>query len=192
MNPPHSGVEPAPEVERTRWFADEVHRHDASLRSYLRHSFPRVRGNVDDLVQESYLRIWKARAAQPIESVRSFLFRIARNVALDLMRRHRASPVEAVPRLEDLPVAEDRPDAADDAVRRERIRLLAEAITALPDRCREVFVLHKIRELSRKEVAAHLGLSDRTVGVQTDRAVKRCAEYLRRRGVGGLYDDDAA
>lgn len=192
MSPPNPAAERAPELERTRWFADEVHLHDASLRSYLRQSFPRVRESVDDLIQESYLRIWKARAVQPIESARGFLFRIARNVALDLMRRHRASPIEAVPRLEDLPVPEDRPDAADDAIRRERIRLLAEAIAALPARCREVFVLHKIRELSRKEVAAHLGLSDRTVGVQTERAVKRCAEYLRRRGVSGLYDDDAA
>ncbi|MBL8829931.1 MAG: hypothetical protein JNM18_23330, partial [Planctomycetaceae bacterium] len=38
---------------------------------------------------------------------------------------------------------------------------------------------------SRKEVAARLGLSDRTVGIQTERAVKRCAAYLRKRGVNG-------
>lgn len=191
MIPSNPAPERAPEVERTRWFTDEVHLHDASVRSYLSQSFPLARENVDDLMQESYLRIWKARAVQPIESARAFLFRVARNVALDLLRRHRASPIEAVPRLDDLPVLEDEPDAADAAGRRERVRLLAEAIAALPARCREVFILHKIRGFSRKETAALLGLSDRTVGVHTDRAVKRCAEFLRRRGVGGLFDDEA-
>jgi DNA-directed RNA polymerase specialized sigma24 family protein len=70
---------------QTRWFTEEVHPHDASLKAYLRGSFPSVR-DVDDVVQESYLRIWKARAIHPISSARAFLFRIARHLALDTLR----------------------------------------------------------------------------------------------------------
>lgn len=178
-------------AEQTRWFAEEVHRHDSSLRSYLNHSFPTVREDVDDVVQESYLRMWKVRAAQPIHSAKAFLFRVARNIALDRIRHHQASPIDNVSHLEGLSVLEDKPNAAEDVSRRERIRLLADAIADLPTRCRETFILHKIKGLSRKEVAAQLRLSDRTVGVQTERACKRCAEYLRKRGVNGLFDDDA-
>lgn len=171
---------------------DEVHPHDSSLRSYLSGAFPTVRGNVDDVVQESYLRMWKARVAwAPILSARAFLFKVARNVALDLIRHDRASPIDSVSHLASLSVVIDEPDAAESAARQERILLLAEAIAALPARCREAFILHKIKGLSRKEVAAQLGLSDRTVGVQTDRAIKRCADYFRRRGINGLFDDDA-
>src|SRR5687767_3921161 len=59
--------------DQSQWFADEVHVHESQLKSFLRGSFPAVR-DVDDVVQESYLRIWKARAAQPIDSARAFLF----------------------------------------------------------------------------------------------------------------------
>jgi DNA-directed RNA polymerase specialized sigma24 family protein len=81
-----------PDSDNARWFAEEVLPHDRALRGYLRGSFPAVR-DVEDVVQESYLRIWRTRAAQPIRSARGFLFRIA---AIWLstpcaMRRHRPS-----------------------------------------------------------------------------------------------------
>jgi RNA polymerase sigma factor (sigma-70 family) len=185
VSPPHP--EPASNADQTRWFAEEVQAHEASLRSYLRGAFPAVR-DVDDVVQESYLRIWKARAVQPILSARAFLFRVAQRVALDRVRRDRASPIATVSRLDGLSVVEDKPDAAEATGRQERVRLLAEAIAGLPPRCREIFILHKIKGLARKEVATQLGLSDRTVEVQTARAMRRCAEHLRRRGVTGLFE----
>src|SRR5580693_2470646 len=63
----------ASSVEQIRWFTEEVHPHEPSLRAYLNGSFPTVR-DLDDVVQESYLRIWQARAAYPIGSARAFLF----------------------------------------------------------------------------------------------------------------------
>jgi RNA polymerase sigma factor (sigma-70 family) len=173
--------------DQSRWFAEEVHAHEASLRSYLHGSFPKIR-DVDDVVQESYLRIWKARAAQPIQSARAFLFRVAQRVALDRVRRERTSPIETVRHLGGLSVVEEGPDAAEAVGRQERVKLLAEAIAGLPSRCREIFILHKIKGLSRQEVADQLRLSDRTVEVQTARAMKRCAEFLRRRGVTGMFE----
>lgn len=181
----------ASDGDHDHWFTEEVHSHDSALRSYLKGSFPTYRASVDDVVQESYLRIWKARAEQPIQSARAFLFRVARNVVLDLIRHNRASPIDNVSHLDGLPVLEDKPDAAEIVARRERIDFLAEAIAELPRRCREVFILHKIKGFSRKEVAAQLGLSDRTVGVQSDHGVRRCADFLRKRGVNGLFDDAA-
>lgn len=68
-------------MEQAQWFANEVHAHASQLKAYLRGAFPSVR-DVDDVVQESYLRIWKARAIHPIESAKTFLFTIARRVAL--------------------------------------------------------------------------------------------------------------
>jgi RNA polymerase sigma factor (sigma-70 family) len=150
-----------------------------------------MRAEVEDVIQESYLRTWKARAAQPILSARAFLFRVARNLALDVVRRRQASPIDRVRHLEGLSVIEDKPDAAEAVSRQDRICLLAEAIARLPDRCREIFILHKIKQLSRHEVATQLGLSERTVEVQTARANRRCADYLRKRGVNGLFNHDS-
>jgi hypothetical protein len=66
--PPHIDQNPLPAPIPARWFAEEVQPHEASLRAYMRGAFPMVR-DVDDVVQESYLRVWRARAAQPIPGV---------------------------------------------------------------------------------------------------------------------------
>ena len=174
--------EPTHAAEHLRWFSEQVQPHDGQLKAYLRGAFPKVR-DVDDVVQESYLRIWKASAVQPIRSAKAFLFRIARNVALNLLEHERVSPLHAVADLAALPVIEDGPDAAAAACTREEILLLADGIEALPARCREIFILRRIKGVPQKEIAARLGISEQTVQVQVQRGVKRCAEFLRRHGV---------
>ncbi|MDP3072947.1 MAG: sigma-70 family RNA polymerase sigma factor [Opitutaceae bacterium] len=172
----------SPALEAARWFAKEVHAHDSSLRAYLRGSFPAVK-EVDDVVQESYLRIWKARTGHPIACARGFLFRVARNVAINLLNRERNSPLVPVKDLAALAVVEDRPNAATAASLHEELSLLAHAIDALPARCREIVILRRIKHVSQKEIAARLGIAEETVEVQVARGVKRCGEYLKRHGV---------
>jgi RNA polymerase sigma-70 factor (ECF subfamily) len=157
-----------------------VQPHAAKLRAYVRGRFPGVR-DVDDVVQESYLRLWQARALQPIRSAKSFLFRIASNLALDTVRRQRFSPIDDVTDFSGLFVMDDRPDAAASAARQQEIELLVEAIDALPARCREIFILRKLQGVSQKDIAARLGLSEQTVQVQAARGLRRVAETLRRR-----------
>lgn len=180
-----------PHTEHAKWFADEVHPHDAQLRAYLRGTFPTV-CDVDDVVQESYLRVWRVRAEGPIRSARAFLFTVARRLAIDGTRRHTASPIEAIEDLARLPVVDEAADVAGEAEQRERVAILSEAVSELPQRCREVFLLHKIQGYSRRETAERLGLAEKTVEVQTARAMDRCGDYLRRRGVTGLFSDERA
>ncbi len=162
-----------------KWFAEDVHPHDSLLRSYLRGRFPKVR-DIDDVVQESYLRIWKARALHPIDSAKAFLFRIARNLALDTVRRGRNSPIDSVTDLAGLFVIEDKPDAASVATRQQEIEMLVEAIATLPPRCREIFILRKLQGVSQKDIASRLGLSEQTVQVQAARGLRRVAEHMQR------------
>ncbi|MES2693685.1 MAG: sigma-70 family RNA polymerase sigma factor [Verrucomicrobiota bacterium] len=159
-----------------------MHPHDSSLKAYLRGSFPAVH-DVDDVVQESYLRIWKAAATHPIQCARAFLFRVARNVALNLLSHERASPIDAVKDLAALAVVEDRPGVAESTVAREELLMLARAIDSLPARCREIVILRRIQHVPQKEIAARLGISEATVEAQVARGVKRCGEYLRKHGV---------
>lgn len=165
-----------------RWFAEEVQPHDAQLKAYLRNSFPAVR-DVEDVVQESYLRLWRSRAVQPIHSAKAFLFKVARHVALNLVDRQRASPVIGVGDLTALPVLEDRLGVVETVGRNEKLRLLVHALATLPPRCREITVLRKLQGVPQKEIAARLGIAEKTVEEQVARGVRRCEEYLRRRGV---------
>ena len=170
-------------ADQARWFTEEVQPCEPVLRSSLHGTFPGVR-DVDDVVQESYLRLWRARTAQSVRSARGFLFHIARCVATDLARHERASPFVSVADLAALPVAAAVADSAEAACASEELALLAAAIETLSPRCREVIVLRKLRRLSQKEIAARLGISELTVQVQVLKGVKRCGAYLAARGLG--------
>jgi RNA polymerase sigma factor (sigma-70 family) len=177
------------DTEQARWFADEVHAHDGQLRAYLRGSYPAVR-DVDDVVQESYLRTWKARLAHPIASTKSFLFRVARNLAIDSLRRKNSAATESSVGLDDLCVQDDGADVTATLSLQEKIDLLTAALATLPERTREIVFLRKFQGLPQKEVAARLAIAERTVETQLAKGMKRCAIYLRKRGVNGFSCDE--
>lgn len=118
--PPPAETLSLPEGNLSRWFAEEVRPHSGDLRSYLQRAFPGVR-DVDDVVQDSLLRIWTVRAVRHIGCARSFLFKVARHRAIDLLRTNRASPLVAVRDLAALPVVEEKADPAHALTTREKI-----------------------------------------------------------------------
>lgn len=170
------------EPNDARWFTKEVYPHDGRLKAYLRGSFPSVR-DVDDIVQESYVRVWRRQMLGPLASARSFLFKIAKNLAIDALRREARSPVEQVSDLTGLKVLDGKPDAAEAACTSEELDLLLEALESLPPRCREVVILRKLCGLSPREIALKLGMSEGTVHVHGAKGVRRCEEFLRDRGM---------
>lgn len=181
--PPHTDQSRMPALSPAKWFAEEVQPHESALRSYLRNRFPTA-GEVDDLVQDTFVRILRARDSHTIDSARAFLFGIARRLAIDHLRRLGRTPVhEPVTEFHAASVLTDERSVAEVVCTRQELELLAEAIDALPARCREIVVLRKLDGLSHREIAGRLGLSEETVQVQVGRGMRRCAAFLRRRGV---------
>ncbi len=169
-------------TEHARWFITEVLPHEPDLRAYLRRAFPSLR-DIDDLVQESYARVCRARLAGNVADARPYLFTTARNAASDLFRRSKIIPFSALAEIGDLTVVEDRPAAGEALARAQEIEILREAIGALPPRCRQVLTLCKLYGLSHREVATQLGISEHTVNAQVALGVLRCREFLRARGL---------
>jgi RNA polymerase sigma-70 factor (ECF subfamily) len=177
--PPPSATSDDTPAEQLRWFTDEVRTHESSLRAYLHGSFPAVR-DVDDVVQETLLRTWRARLAGAIRYPKSFLFRIARNLAVDTIRRRNSSPFVDCPDLAALSVLEERPSAAEATCTREEIALVAQAIQALSPRVRAVIMLRQIHGLAHREIAARLGLSENSVQKYVVRGLDEMEIFLRR------------
>ena len=168
--------------EQARWFAQEVQPHETSLRSYVRNVFP-LFPDIDDLVQESYARLLRAKEGGRVSYAKAFLFTTARNVALDFFRRRKVVAIDGVADLRELTVVEDRPDAAEAVNKQQELELLSEAIRALPGRCRQVLTLRLLYGMSHKEIAAELRISEHTVKAQLAKGMRRCADYFEERGV---------
>ena len=107
----------------------------------------------------------------------------ARNAALDFFRHERLAPFDPIGEKADQCVLDTETDVAATVSRQQELQLLSDAMQALPSRCRQVFTLRKLYGLSHHEIAAQLGISERTVEAQIDKAMRRCAAFLRERGL---------
>ena len=180
MSPSESTRLPAPTL--SRWFTEEVQPHEPALRAYLQARFPTLEEH-DDIVQETYTRLLRAQANGGVRYPTAFLFTAARNAAFDLFRRRGAKPTEAVTDLVELTVLEDRPGVGEQLDQSYELEVLADAVRALPDRCRQVIMLRYLDGLAYKEIAVQLGISAETVKVHMAKGMRRCAAFFAERGL---------
>lgn len=171
-----------PPSEQARWFAEEVQPHESALRAYLLARFPTLADH-DDLVQETYTRLLRAQGHGGVRYPKAFLFTAARNVAFDQFRRRGAKPTETVTDLVELTVLEDRPGVGEQIDQCYELEVLADAVRALPDRCRQVIMLRYLDGLAYKEIAGQLGISAETVKVHMAKGMRRCAAFFAERGL---------
>ena len=157
--------------------------NERGIKRFLSRFFPRAQ-DVDDLAQETFLRAFAAEAERDVLSPRAFLYRIAKNLALNERERlsHRTTSF-----IEDYPDpsvigASDQVSGEDVVEGRQKMAIFAEAISALPPQCRRVFLLRKVQGLSQKDVAQRLGLSVSTVEKHLATGLVKCSEYLKLRG----------
>jgi len=165
--------------DRREWFARQILVHEAQLRGYLKR-FLKSRSDVADGIQETYARLLALSDATllSIRHPHAFLFTAARNVALEWKRRERLIYRDLMAEPSCSGVLDDGPSAYEELHAQQELELLARAVAALPQRCRQVLTLRKLYGLSQKEIAARLGISENTVEKQTANGVRLCASYI--------------
>jgi RNA polymerase sigma factor (sigma-70 family) len=170
---------PPIDAEESRWFEAHVRPHEPMLRAWLRSRFAAA-DEVDDLVQEAYVRLVRARMAGEVTSPKAFLFAVARNLAFDRLRHQRVARTEPLAESEAQSVLEEGEGIPENIARNQELEFLTEAIQSLPDRCRQIFTLRKVYGLSQGEIAEKLGVSENTVSAQLTIGVKKCMEFMLR------------
>jgi len=132
----------------------------------------RNREQAEDLGQEVFLRVYRAREAYvPSAKFTTWLFRIATNLALNSMRDNRYQKLEVsidAPVTLDaedgderpLDVAEKRPNIEQHLVEDVRVKMIRHAINKLPEKQRAAVLLHKYQELDYAEIAKILSCSE--------------------------------
>jgi len=169
-------------TNQAQWFASEVKPYEPTLRGYLSRRFPSL-SDQDDIVQEAYIRLLRAEADGRLTCAKAFLFTVARNVAIDVLRRKQSHRHEQFSDVTEMPILDETADVADSFERQNRVEVLVEAISSLPERCREVIMLRHLDGLAYKEIAERLGISPQTVKVHLMKGMRDCTAFFRKHGM---------
>lgn len=149
--------------EHVRWFAREVLPHEADVRRWLARRIRRLPNcHVDEIVQEAYARLWAA-GTERIVNPRAYFFVTARHVVGEVLRRLRVVSIETIADIDSLNIPDEDVGLERRVSGREEIERLWHMLDKLPPKCREAFELRKFGELSQKEIAERMQLSESTV-----------------------------
>ena len=168
--------------ERRKRLLDQIFSHRAALQKYLRR-FTSGAEDIEDLVQEAYVRVCAMPPAQVVDSPRALLFRIARNLAVDRARQKATRATDDVADFEPLNVSSEGAEPDEQVDLRRRYESFCAAVDSLPPLCRRVFVLRKVYQLSHAEIAQVLGLSHSTIEKHVAKGLMRCRDQLRSLGL---------
>ncbi len=166
----------APRLETSPSGAGSLWRFAPMLRGFFAR---RVRGDVDDLVQDVMVRIETRRGGAEIENLEGYLFQVASSVLTDKLRRdrvrRRASHVELTESHH--PVEVLSPERVLEA--REQLALAFQVLEEAPERARQAFVLVRFEHMSYAAAAKHMGISVSAVEKHIMKVVRLLSERLR-------------
>ncbi len=169
-----------------RAFAELVRRHQDRVFRFLLRMIG-SRDEATELTQDTFMKAYQALPGwRPEAQFSTWLFQIARNAALDVLRRRGLA--EFVPIEDALVVADHAPTPEERLGISQRLRLLEHALAQLPADHREVLLLREIEDLSYAEIAVALGVAEGTVKSRIARARAALIETYRR-NTGGQRDD---
>ncbi len=165
-------------LDQTQWFEEHLQPHEPMLRGWLKSRFPED-CDIDDVLQESFMRVLRAREEGEVRSPKAFLFATARNLAVDIVRRKNFLKAESLVENDSLSVLDEDGGLRENVSRNQELELLTKAIQELPERCRRIFTLRKVYNLSQAEIAKKMGISVNTVSNQLTIGVRKCRDFMQ-------------
>lgn len=183
---------------------EEIRRGNESAFDYLFKSYyPRLRGYavrfiedeeiVRDIIQECFLKFWEKREWLSAVSVTSLLFAMVRNGCLNYLKhltiveKHRIEYLASIDGEEKLYHADFAFDADNKLLYDELQEQIREVINRLPERCREVFLLSRFKQLKNKEIADKLRISTTAVEKHISKALAHFARHFKDKYPVDIY-----
>jgi DNA-directed RNA polymerase specialized sigma24 family protein len=123
--------------ERHEWFPTHTFRHRAVLHRYLQR-FTSGAQDIEDLVQETYVRLYAPPDYRTIEFPKALLFRVAHNLAVERVRRQKSQATDRMGDLGALNVYSSEAAADEQIDAGRRFKSFCAAAERLPPLCRRV------------------------------------------------------
>lgn len=173
---------PAPDTAPADRHADHSDRvrqlfqeHNRTLVSFLAarlHSVVEAR----DVAQEAYARLLQLEQPGAVSFLRSYLFRIAANLAVDRIRQRRVRGDGAPPEVFEELLARPSPERT--VLAEQQLKVITAALDELPQKCREAFALHYFGGRSLQDIAHSMGVGERMVQKYVARGLEHCRARL--------------
>jgi len=149
---------------------------DALTRSILKMSVKPE--DVDDILQETFLRAFSANQKKKIKSPQGYLFVISRNLVI----RRASNRSKAIKASIDSALYDDEPHFEQDFDAQQRFGALNEAMNVLPKNTRQAILLRKVYGFSSQEIANKMNISKSSVNKYIAEGIRHCEQSLCARG----------
>ena len=154
---------------------------ESLLKKYLRRYLARQQ-DIDDVIQDVFLRAFEAEQKRKIRSPKSYLFKTAKHLAINETRRKSHQLLVYMGDMADLDVIDSKVYGDEAQALEERLTAVNKLIADLPPQCQRVLVMRKIFGFSHKEIARQLNVSVKTVEKHLTKGLQRCQESEIRSG----------
>ncbi len=137
--------------------------------------------DIEDIVQETYVKVCQVERKEDIKYPYSFLLRTAKNLALDYAKRADVrlnQPLDEEMVEEGGQVGAARDDTYVKTTTNEEFAQFCEAVRWLPAQCRRAFILKKVYGYTQREISEYMGISESTVEKHIANGIKRCTYYI--------------
>lgn len=153
--------------------------NNTSIKKYLGRFFSE-RQDIEDVAQEAYLRAYVAEQSKGIEQPAAYLFRSARNIALTKLTNKSRQITDCIDDLSASVVIQGEASVEQEVEAEQSLGLHCEAVAALPEKCRQVYLLRKVHGLSHKEIAERVSLSVSSVEKYMLQGVLACRTFVEK------------
>ncbi len=142
--------------------------------------------DVDDILQEAFLRVYNENKKKEIRSPKDYLFIVSRNLIYKGLR-HQSK--EIATDIEDDLLGHDNKQTDVELHNQQKFKAFNDALTTLPEKTRRAILLRKYYGLSHKEISQKLGVSVSSVEKYISKGIKQCGDILIKQGYGSEKED---
>lgn len=130
-----------------------------------------------DLTQEAFTRMLRTGAFERVENPRAYLFRAARNLVIERARqgKRKGTGLFSFDEERDAPAGPEQTLAMEASDLRRGLR---RALLAMPHRTRRIFLMHRLRRQTYREIAEEIGIREQGVEYHMMRAISRCRKAV--------------
>lgn len=148
--------------------------HAKALRNFIYYKFGDAEQS-DDVVQESFIRLWKNCAKVTMDTAKGFLYKVAINLSTSIKRSEKVH-LKYTERAVKIESDKESPEFL--ILEKEFMEKLSNAIASLPEKQREVFLMNRVEKKTYKEIAELSGVSVKAVEKTMHKALLKLRDKI--------------